>query len=132
MDECKDNSCKQRAEYLHRSLIIVHTQCTQWQTAFIQEKSVSSLKLNRAGFTGYFQILRHPGKTEHATNSVYQALFSPPTRESLGMRLILLITYFTSCTPRWFICTIWNCDHVLKTLCITISGTLRPGSIIFV
>ena len=45
MDERMDNSCKRRAEYLHRSLIILHTQCSQWQAAFIREKSVSSLKL---------------------------------------------------------------------------------------
>ena len=31
--------------------------------------------------------------------------------------IILLITYCTSCTPRWqFISSIWNCDHVIKTL----------------
>ena len=34
------NSCKRRAEYLHRSLIIVHTQCSQWQAAFIREVGV--------------------------------------------------------------------------------------------
>ena len=43
MDERVDKSCKRRAEYLHRSL--VHTQCSQWQAAFIREKSVSSLRL---------------------------------------------------------------------------------------
>ena len=35
MDECVDNSCKRRAEYFRHSLIIVHTQCSQWQAAFI-------------------------------------------------------------------------------------------------
>ena len=45
MDERMDNSCKRRAEYLRRSLVIVHTQCSQWQAAFIQEKLVSSLML---------------------------------------------------------------------------------------
>ena len=33
-----DNSCKRRAEYLRRSLVIVHTERGQWQAPFIQEK----------------------------------------------------------------------------------------------
>ena len=40
MNERVDNSCKQRAKYLHHSLVILHTECGQWQTSFIQEKSV--------------------------------------------------------------------------------------------
>ena len=40
MDERVDNSCKRRAEYLCRSLVIVHTECGQWQASFIREKSV--------------------------------------------------------------------------------------------
>ena len=39
MDERVSNSCKRGAEYLRRSLVIVHTQCSQWQAAFIREKS---------------------------------------------------------------------------------------------
>ena len=39
MDERVDNSCKQIAEYLRRSLVIVHTERGQWQTSFIREKS---------------------------------------------------------------------------------------------
>ena len=39
MDECMDNSCKRRAEYLHRSLIIVCRERGQWQGSFIREKS---------------------------------------------------------------------------------------------
>ena len=41
LDERMDNFCK----YLRRSLLIVHTQYSQWQAAFIQEKSVSLLRL---------------------------------------------------------------------------------------
>ena len=37
MDECMDNSCKQRAEYLRHSLVIVHTEHDQWQASFIWE-----------------------------------------------------------------------------------------------
>ena len=40
MDERVDNSCKRRAEYLRRSLVIVHTERSQWQASFIREKSV--------------------------------------------------------------------------------------------
>ena len=34
-----DNSCKRRAEYLRRSLVIVYTERGQWQASFIREKS---------------------------------------------------------------------------------------------
>ena len=40
MDKRVDNSCKQRAEYLCHSLIIVHTKHGQWQASFNREKSV--------------------------------------------------------------------------------------------
>ena len=39
MDERVDNSCKQRAEYLCQSLVIVYTERGQWQASFIWEKS---------------------------------------------------------------------------------------------
>ena len=39
MDERMDNFCKQRAECLHHSFVIVHTERGQWQASFIQEKS---------------------------------------------------------------------------------------------
>ena len=39
MDEHVDNSCKQRAEYLCRSLVIVCRERGQWQASFIREKS---------------------------------------------------------------------------------------------
>ena len=31
MDERVNNSCKRRTQYLRCSLVIVHTQCSQWQ-----------------------------------------------------------------------------------------------------
>ena len=40
MDECMDNSCKQRAEYLRRSLVIIYTERDEWQASFIWETSV--------------------------------------------------------------------------------------------
>ena len=40
VDECVDNSCKRRAEYLRCSLVIVHTEHSQWQASSIREKSV--------------------------------------------------------------------------------------------
>ena len=34
---------------------------------------------------------------------------------------VLLITYCTSCAPKWgFISSIWNCDHMMKMLYYTI------------
>ena len=39
MDKHMNNSCKQRAEYLCRSLVIVYTERGQWQASFIKEKS---------------------------------------------------------------------------------------------
>ena len=39
MDERVDNSCKRRAKYLHRSLVIVCRERGQWQASFIREKS---------------------------------------------------------------------------------------------
>ena len=39
MDERVDNSCKRRAEYVRRSLIIVCRERGQWQTSFVREKS---------------------------------------------------------------------------------------------
>ena len=39
MDERVDNSCKRRAEYLRRSLVIVCRERGQWQVSFIREKS---------------------------------------------------------------------------------------------
>ena len=40
MDDCTDNSCKQRAKYLHRSFVIVYTERDQWHKSFMWEKSV--------------------------------------------------------------------------------------------
>ena len=40
IDERMDNSCKRRAEYLHRSLVVVNTERSQWQASIIREKSV--------------------------------------------------------------------------------------------
>ena len=34
-----DSSCKQRAECLCRSLVIIHTEHGQWQPSFVREKS---------------------------------------------------------------------------------------------
>ena len=39
MDERVDNSCKRRADYLRRSLVIVCRERGQWQASFIREKS---------------------------------------------------------------------------------------------
>ena len=88
MDERVDNSCKRRAEYLRRSLIIVYTERGQWQASFIREKSVC------LAVSVTEHILRKSPNSQKSwenracANSVYQALFSPPTHKSLGTRLV--------------------------------------------
>ena len=46
MDERVVNSCKRRAEYLRRSLVIVCRECGQWQASFILEKSACLAKVS--------------------------------------------------------------------------------------
>ena len=84
MDLCMDNSCKRRAEYLHCSLVIICTECGQWQASFIRGKSAC---LAEVSVYGNFQIPRNPGKTEHV-QMVITRLFSPHPRTSLGTRLV--------------------------------------------
>ena len=73
------NSCKQRAECLHRSFVTVHTKRGQWQAPSIQEKSAY---LEEVGVME--QILRKSPNSQKSwgnwacANSVYQALFSLP------------------------------------------------------
>ena len=45
MDEHVDNSCKQRAEYLSQSLVIVHTERSQWQASLIERSQCALLRL---------------------------------------------------------------------------------------
>ena len=88
MNECVDNSCKQRAEYLRRSLIIVCRERGQWQPSFIREKLVCFTEVSvMEQILQEFQIPRNLGKTEHA-QTVCTRLLSPRPRTSLGTRLI--------------------------------------------
>ena len=41
MGECVDNSCKQRDEYLCRSLVIVCRERGQWQASFVYTREVN-------------------------------------------------------------------------------------------
>ena len=77
MDECMDNSCKRRAEYLCCSLVIV---CREHGIFYTGEVDVPCI------FYCNFRIPRNPGKTEHA-QTVCTRLFSPRPRTSLGTRL---------------------------------------------
>ena len=43
---CMDYSCKWRVHYLHRSFVIVHIECDQWQASFTQEKSACFTKFS--------------------------------------------------------------------------------------
>ena len=74
MDKHVDNSCKRRAEYLRRSLVIVCRKRGQWQASSIQQKS--------ACFVGVSVM-----ESEHA-QTVCTRLFSPRPRTSLGARLL--------------------------------------------
>ena len=59
MDKRLDNPCKQRAEYLRRSLI--HTERGQCQTCFIREKSACLAEVSvTEQIYGNFQIPRNP------------------------------------------------------------------------
>ena len=75
-----DNSCTRRAECPRRSFVIVHTEHGQGQAPFMREKSAY---LAEVGVTE--QILRIFSNSQKSwgnwacANSVYQALFSPPT-----------------------------------------------------
>ena len=61
-------------------------------------------------FYGRIRIPRNLGNIDACADSVYQALFSPPTRESLGTRLVATIhwTKFTMCNAYWedLVCTL--------------------------
>ena len=46
LDERVDNSCKRRAEYLRRSLVIICRQRGQWQASLIREKSACLLEVS--------------------------------------------------------------------------------------
>ena len=46
MDDCVDNSCKRRAEYLRCSLIIVYTERSQWQASITWEKSACLVEVS--------------------------------------------------------------------------------------
>ena len=76
MNECMDTSCKQRAEYLHRSLIIVHTERCQWQGSFIGEKSTYLAEVSVT--EQILQISRNPGGTEHAQTVCTRVFFPHP------------------------------------------------------
>ena len=98
MQEHMDNSCKWRAKYLRHSFVIVHTERSQWQASFIRKKSAYFVEVSVTK-----QILRkcpNPQKSWGnwaCANSVYQALVSPPTHLSLGMRLPILMTISLRC-----------------------------------
>ena len=49
MDKCVDNSCKRRAKYLRRSLIIVYAEGGQWQASFIRKKSAYLVEVSVNG-----------------------------------------------------------------------------------
>ena len=76
-------SFKQRAEWLHCSLIVIHIECDQWQPSFTWEKltCVTEISVTK-------KILQKFPNNLQCTNSVYQALFSPPSHKNLGSRLV--------------------------------------------
>ena len=107
MDEHVDNSCKQRAEYLRCSLVIVCSERGQWQASFIREKLTCLAEVNVAE-----RILReflNSRKSEHV-QTVCTRLFSPHPRMSLGMRLYSIHTISPSIAPPAFLqCSTFFC-----------------------
>ena len=86
MDEHVDNSCKQRAEYLHHSLIIVHTECAG---IFHTEEAGMPCGgwCNGADFTKVSKFQEIQGELSMHKQCVPGSFFLPPTNMSLGMRL---------------------------------------------
>ena len=92
MDGCMDNSCKRSTYCLYRSFIIIHTERGQWQTFFMREKSACLAEVSVTDrLYGNFQNSQKSWEKWACTNSVYQALSSPPTHKSLETRLALYI-----------------------------------------
>ena len=81
IDKCMDNSCKQGAEYLYRSLVIVYMERGQWQASFIWEKSACFTEVSVTEHIN-FQIPRNPGGTGHVQTVCIRLFFSPPTHEA--------------------------------------------------
>ena len=73
MDERVDNSCKQRTEYLRRSLVIVCRERSQWQASFIREKSVCLVEVSVSE-----QILREFPKLSMCKQCVPGSFLPPP------------------------------------------------------
>ena len=79
MDKHVENSCKQRAECLHRSFVIIYTEHGQWQASVIREKSACLAEVIVTE-----QILwKFPNSQKSwgnwaCANSVYQAFFLCP------------------------------------------------------
>ena len=66
-DKCVDNFCKQRAECLCGSFIIVHIEHGQWQASSVWEKSACLTEVVKwSRFYRNFQIPRNRMGTEHA------------------------------------------------------------------
>ena len=57
-DKCMDKSCKWRAEYLRRSLVIVYTERGQWQASFIQKLAcIAKVSIDFTEISKYPDIL---------------------------------------------------------------------------
>ena len=88
MYEHMDNSCKRRAKYLRRSLVIVYTERGRWQVSFIREKSACLAEVSvTEHILRKFPNSQKSWENWACANSGYQALFYPPMHESLGTRL---------------------------------------------
>ena len=84
----QDNSCRQKPYCLYCSFIIVHTKRGEWKASLAHEKSACLAEVSVTDrFYGNFQNSQKSWGNWACANSVYQALFSPPTHKSLGTRL---------------------------------------------
>ena len=76
MDERVDNSCKGRAEYLCRSLVIVCTEHGRWQVSSTWEESACIAEVSVT--ERILQIPRNPGGTEQVCTRLF--FLRPHTR----------------------------------------------------
>ena len=68
--------CKWRAKYLRRSLVIVHTECSQWQRCFIWENLACLTEVSvTEQILQKFPNFQYSWGNWACTNIVYQALF---------------------------------------------------------
>ena len=78
MNKHVNDSCKQRAECLRHSLIIVHAECHQWQESSTQKKSAISWNSCNRDAIIYTVFQEFSKINTHAHTVDTRCFFSPP------------------------------------------------------